>query len=41
LDHAHLLGTRRYLDQLLLAIRKVNDHLAQVKALRKKRGAGK
>lgn len=31
--HQHLLGSRRYMDQLLGAVRKVNDQLAQVKAL--------
>ncbi len=37
--HQHLLGSRAYMDQLLAAVRKVNDRLGQVKALCRKKAA--
>lgn len=33
ISHAHMLGTRAYLKQMLKAIRKVNDRLAEVKGI--------
>jgi len=41
MSHPHLLGSRGYMDQIILAIRKVNDHLSQVHALGREQVVGK